>query len=380
MHITIAGGGPAGLYFAILMKRLDPRHDIEIFERDGRHDTFGWGIVFSDQTFAYLRECDGPSYEALVGSSETWEHVHVVHRGQKVSIGGNTFSAVARIRFLNILQDRCEALGVSMRFGTPLTDPRTAAEDCDLLVGADGAGSLVRQTWRDGFEPTIAHGRNKYIWLGTPRVFDGLTLTFRADRAGVFIAHSYRFSPTMSTFIVECGPAVWEAAGFERMSERETCAYLERVFEADLSGAPLLTNNFVRWLNFALVRNRRWSHGKVVLLGDALHTAHFSIGSGTKLALEDAIALSRAIAANPGDLSRALAAFEQERRPVVEKYQDAALESLAWFENVEQDLGLAPVPFAYELMTRSGRIDRERLRRRDPRFVEEYERLSGVRP
>jgi anthraniloyl-CoA monooxygenase len=380
MRVTIVGGGPAGLYFAILMKRLDPRHDITVFERDGRHDTFGWGIVFSDRTFAYLRESDEPSHDAVVGSCERWEHVHVVHRGQRVSIGGNTFSAIARLRFLNILQDRCEALGVTMRFGTPVADARTLAENCDLLVGADGAGSLVRQTWQDQFEPVLGHGRNKYIWLGTPRLFDGLTLTFREDQAGLFIAHSYRFSPAASTFIVECGPAVWESAGFARMSERETCARLERVFADDLAGEPLLTNNFVRWLNFVLVRNRRWSHRHIVLLGDALHTAHFSIGSGTRLALEDAIALSRAIQASGGAVSGALTAFERDRRPLVETYQDAALESLAWFEHVERDLALAPVPFAYELMTRSGRIDRDKLRRRDPRFVEEYERVTGLRP
>jgi anthraniloyl-CoA monooxygenase len=380
MRILIAGGGPAGLYFAILMKRLDPRHDVVVVERDGRHATFGWGIVFSDQTFAYLRAADEPSYEALLGSCETWDNVDVVHRGRKVSIRGNTFSGIARLRFLNILHDRCEALGVSLRFDTTLADPRAQLDDCDLLVGADGAGSVVRRAWEERFEPSISRGRNRYIWLGTHRIFDGLTLTFRADRAGVFIAHSYRFNPTTSTFIVECGPDVWESAGFASMSEPETCGYLERVFAPDLDGERLLTNDFVRWLNFVHVRNRHWSHGRVVLLGDALHTAHFSIGSGTKLALEDAIALARAIETSNWRLPEALAAFELERRPIVEGYQDAALESLEWFENVRKDLALAPLPFAYELMTRSGRIDREKLRLRDPVFVEEYERFMGEGP
>jgi anthraniloyl-CoA monooxygenase len=378
MRILIAGGGPAGLYFAILMKRLDPRHEIVVYERDGRHDTFGWGIVFSDQTFGYLRASDEASHDALVRSCETWDNVDVVHRGEKVSIRGNTFSGIARLRFLNILQDRCDALGVSLRFQTTLVDPRMLLDDCDLLVGADGAGSIVRGAWREQFEPDVTHGRNKYVWLGTPRRFDGLTLTFREDRAGIFIAHSYRFSPTTSTFIVECGADVWESAGFRSMTERETCEYLERVFAPDLEGAPLLTNNFVRWLRFALVRNRRWTHGRVVLVGDACHTAHFSIGSGTKLALEDAIALARAIETNTEGLAWALAAYERDRRPTVEGYQNAALESLAWFEGVRRDFPLPPVPFAYELMTRSGRIDRDKLRLRDPRFVEEYERLMGA--
>jgi anthraniloyl-CoA monooxygenase len=375
MRIRIVGGGPAGLYFAILMKRLDSRHDIEIIERDGRHDTFGWGIVFSDQTFSYLRQSDEASYEALIESCETWDNVDVVHQGEKVSICGNSFSGIARLRFLNILQNRCDELGVRIRFHTAVTDPAAHAHECDLVVGADGAGSVVRRAWQEQFEPSVSYGRNKYIWLGTHRLFDGLTLTFREDRTGAFIAHSYRFSPTTSTFIVECGPDVWKSAGFSSMTGEETCAYLERVFAPDLAGERLLTNNFVRWLNFVLVRNRRWSHENVVLLGDALHTAHFSIGSGTKLALEDAIALAGAFRTTAAPLSDTLAAFERERRPIVERYQDAALESLAWFENVEQSFSLAPLAFAYELMTRSGRIDREKLRQRDPHFMEQYERF-----
>ncbi len=374
MRILVVGGGPAGLYFALLMKQRDPRHEITVVERDGPHDTFGWGIVFSDQTFSYLEDHDKPSADAIIAGCETWNNVDVVHRGRKVTIRGNRFSGIARLAFLNILHHRCEAVGVDLRFHTNLTDPDQMT-GCDLVVGADGANSFVRQIDRDAFQPSIDVRRNKYIWLGTRQLFHGLTLTFRRDEAGVFAAHSYKFSKTTSTFIVECPPETWARAGFASMSEADTCAYLERVFADDLGGHPLLTNNFVRWLNFPLVKNVRWHHGDVVLLGDALHTAHFSIGSGTKLALEDAIALAGAFD-GADSTSSALEAFERTRKPVVDRLQDAAYESLLRFEHMEDDMGLDPVAFAYRLMTRSGRIDREKLRKRDPEFVAAYESES----
>jgi len=303
--------------------------------------------------------------------------VDVVHRGEKVTIHGNRFSGIGRLAFLNILHRRCREVGVELRFHTNVVD----LEDLhgfDLLVGADGANSVIRQHYRDAFQPSVDVRRNKYIWLGTHRLFHGLTLTFRETDAGVFTAHSYKFNQTTSTFIVECPPETWARAGFATMSEADTCAYLERVFEADLGGQRLLTNNFVRWLNFPLVKNACWTHGGVVLLGDALHTAHFSIGSGTKLALEDAIALASAFdgPGGPGDdvgRDRALAAFAAQRKPIVDSLQQAALESLLAFEHIEDDMPLAPIPFAYRVMTRSGRIDREKLRKRDPAFVAAYE-------
>jgi anthraniloyl-CoA monooxygenase len=374
MRILVVGGGPAGLYFALLMKRRDAQHEITVVERDGPHDTFGWGIVFSDQTFSYLKDSDGPSADAIIGSCETWDNVDIVHGGRKVSIRGNRFSGIARLGFLNILHRRCEAVGVDLRFHTNLTDPGSL-EGFDLVVGADGAGSAVRQRYRAAFQPSIDVRRNKYIWLGTRQLFHGLTLTFRQTAAGVFAAHSYKFNRTTSTFIVECPPETWEAAGFASMGEADTCAYLEGVFADDLGGHPLLTNNFVRWLNFALVKNARWRHDHVVLLGDALHTAHFSIGSGTKLALEDAIALADAFAAASGT-PEALESFERQRKPVVDSLQDAAFGSLLRFEHMEEDIGLDPIAFAYRLMTRSGRIDREKLRKRDPEFVAAYESES----
>jgi anthraniloyl-CoA monooxygenase len=307
----------------------------------------------------------------------TWDNVDVVHRGRKVTIRGNRFSGIARIAFLNILHRRAEALGVDLRFHTHVLDPDRFG-DCDLLVGADGANSLVRERHREQFLPTLDWRRNKYIWLGTHQLFHGLTLTFRETEAGAFAAHSYKFNTATSTFIVECPPETWERAGFAVMDERMTCAYLERVFADDLNGHPLLTNNFAKWLNFVLVKDARWHSGRVVLLGDALHTAHFSIGSGTKLALEDAIALAGAFAGQEeGGVEGALDRFEAARKPVVDAIQEAAYESLLRFERMEEDMTLEPLPFAYRLMTRSGRIDHEKLRQRDPDFVAAYE--SAVR-
>ncbi|MCI0488128.1 MAG: FAD-dependent monooxygenase [Blastocatellia bacterium] len=375
MRISIVGGGPSGLYFAILMKKIDPAHEITIYERDGPLDTFGWGIVFSDQTFSYLEENDRPSYEEITRKCETWDNVVIAHKGQKITVRGNRFSGIGRLAFLNILHERCRDLGVDIRFNTNITDAG-ALEGYDLLVGTDGANSLVRRTFEEHFQPTLEEARNKYIWLGTRQLFHGLTLTFRQTEAGLFIAHSYKFDKTTSTFIVECGEETWQSAGLDKKSGEETCRYLARVFEADLEGHALLANNFVRWLNFLLVKNRRWSHKNIVLLGDALHTAHFSIGSGTRLALEDSIALARCFRANE-KLEDALGEFERTRKPIIDAYQEAAVSSLLMFENAHELMHLDPIDFAYRLMTRSNRIDYEKLKRRDPEFIAAYDRWRG---
>jgi anthraniloyl-CoA monooxygenase len=377
MKINIIGGGPAGLYLAILMKKQDARHEITIDERDGPDDTFGWGIVFSDQTFAYLRDSDRESFAGIRRIAETWDNLEVVHRGEKISVRGNKFSGLARLEFLRILRRRCLALGVKINFSRAIADPQSHL-DCDLLIGADGANSVVRRAFSETFQPTLDPRRNKYIWLGTHQLFHGLTLTFRPTPYGLLIAHSYKFNPTTSTFIVECGEEVWQRAGFAGMTPEETCAFLGEAFAADLGGQTLLTNDYVKWINFVLLKNRRWHHGHVALLGDALHTVHFSIGSGTKLALEDAIALADCFARD-GEVRAALATFERERQPIIDAYQEAALASLLWFENAEEDLGLDPLPFAYKLMTRSDRVTYDKLKKRDPVFISAYDRWRAGR-
>jgi anthraniloyl-CoA monooxygenase len=370
MNITIIGGGPAGLYFALLMKKHAPSHEITVWERNAPDDTFGWGVVFSDKTLSYLRDTDEETYREITRSFATWDNVDVVHRDARVTIRGNKFSGIARLKLLNILQERCRALGVDLRFRGEVASVGEFA-DADLVVGADGVNSAVREHYRAAFQPSLGVRHNKYIWYGTHQLFHGLTLTFRESEAGVFAAHSYKFDAETSTFIVECDAETWASAKFAKMSDAETRAYLEVVFGRDLGGHALLSNNS-KWINFLLVKNRHWHHRNVVLLGDALHTAHFSIGSGTKLALEDSIALYRCLAAD-SNVAAALAEFERVRKPVIEEYQQAAYESLVWFEHARDYMHLAPLPFAYSLMTRSKKIDYENLKRRDPAFIEAYE-------
>ncbi|HEX5604417.1 MAG TPA: FAD-dependent monooxygenase [Pyrinomonadaceae bacterium] len=371
MKINVIGGGPAGLYFAILMKKADAAHQINIYERNGPDDTFGWGVVFSGKTLTNLRAADDVSHGEITKQFEAWDNVDVVHRDAKISIHGNSFSGIARLQLLKILQRRAEQLGVEVNFHEEIHDVEALRSDCDLLLAADGVNSTVRLRYQDQFQPELDARANRYIWYGTHQLFHGLTLTFRENSAGVFAAHSYKFNPTTSTFIVECDPQTWTRAGFEQMSSEETLDYVGDVFAQDLNGHKLLSNNS-KWINFLLVKNRRWFLENVVLIGDALHTAHFSIGSGTKLAIEDAIALAESFR-QKNDVREALTHFEEMRRPVIEDYQAAAFESMRWFENAGQYMHLSPVELAYVLMTRSGRVSYEDLKRRDPEFIRQYD-------
>jgi anthraniloyl-CoA monooxygenase len=376
MKINVVGGGPAGLYFAILMKKADPSREIVVFERNSPDATFGWGVVFSGKTLSHLRAADEASHAAIAQRFEVWDNVDVLYRDAKITVRGNSFSGIARIALLNILQARAEELGVDVRYGVEINEPGFF-DDCDLLVGADGVNSVVRASRESAFRPSLDARANKYIWYGTRQLFHGLTLTFRESADGLFAAHSYKFSKSLSTFIVECDPDSWAHAGFDEMDDASTRAYLEHVFARDLGGHELLSNNS-KWINFVLVANERWQDGNVVLLGDALHTAHFSIGSGTKLALEDSIALARSFEETEG-VEAALDRFETTRRPVIEEYQAAALESMEWFEQAKSYVHLEPMEFAYSLMTRSKKIDYENLKRRDPAFIAAYDAFRNSR-
>lgn len=374
MKINVIGGGPAGLYFAILMKKADAAHQVKIYERNGPNDTFGWGVVFSGKTLANLRAADDVSHAEITKEFEAWDNVDVVHRDRKISIHGNSFSGIARLHLLKILQRRAEQLGVEIDFHTEIHDIESLRNDCDLLLAADGVNSTVRLRYAQQFQPDLDVRTNRYIWYGTHQLFHGLTLTFRENSAGVFAAHSYKFSPTTSTFIVECDPQTWARAGFAQMSSDETLDYVGNVFAQDLNAQKLLSNNS-KWINFLLVRNKNWFFENVALIGDALHTAHFSIGSGTKLAMEDAIALAESFQ-QTANVPEALSHFAKSRRPVIEDYQAAAFESMRWFENAAQYMHLSPMELAYVLMTRSGRVTYEDLKRRDPAFIRDYESAS----
>jgi anthraniloyl-CoA monooxygenase len=376
MNINIIGGGPAGLYFAILMKKADPAHRIRIYERNGPDDTFGWGVVFSGKTLANLRAADAESHAEITRQFEAWDNVDVVHRDEKISIHGNSFSGIARLQLLKILQRRADQLGIEISFHTEINDVETLRRESDLLVAADGVNSSVRLQYLEQLKPQLDLRAHRYIWYGTNQLFHGLTLTFRHHASGTFAAHSYKFNQQTSTFIVECDPETWKKTGFDRMSDAETRDYLEEVFATDLDGHPLLSNNS-KWIQFLLVKNENWFFENLVLLGDALHTAHFSIGSGTKLAMEDAIALAESFQQTRG-VPEALAHFAELRRPVIEEYQSAAFESMLWFENVRTYLHLSPIDLAFSVMTRSGRVNYEDLMKRDPEFIRKFDETSST--
>ena len=375
MRIDIIGGGPAGLYFAILMKKADPKHQVTIYERNGPDDTFGWGVVFSGKTLANLRAADEESHAAITNQFEAWDNVDIVHRDEKISIHGNSFSGIARLQLLKILQHRTEQLGVEVVFRTEIADMETLRSQCDLLVAADGVNSGVRSRYAERLRPSLDVRAHRYIWYGTNQLFHGLTLTFRENEDGVFAAHSYKFNKTTSTFIVECDPETARRANLEAKSDEETRRYIAKVFERDLAGHPLLSNNS-KWINFVLVKNANWFFENLILLGDALHTAHFSIGSGTKLAMEDAIALAECFQTT-SDVTKVLSKFTEVRRPVIEDYQAAAFESMVWFENAAKYVSLAPIDLAFSAMMRSGRVSYEDLKKRAPEFIERYEAATG---
>jgi anthraniloyl-CoA monooxygenase len=368
VKIVFIGGGPAGLYCGLLLKKANPTRSITIIERNPPDATYGWGVVFSDRTLSSFREADYKTYVDITDRFVIWDAIDVRYRGELIRCGGNVFSGISRKLLLNILQRRCQELGVRLRFESEIADLSGFA-DCDLIVGADGINGVIRQTYAHVFRPSLDVGKSKYIWLGTHRVFDSFTFIFRENEYGLFQAHAYPFNGETSTFIIECDEASWRRAGLDKADEAESIAYCEQLFANDLGGRALMSNNS-RWINFITVKNKTWRYRNVVLLGDAAHTAHFSIGSGTKLAMEDAIALANAYEQHGNNISAALIDYELDRRPVVGRFQEAARESQTYFENLKRYLHLEPMQFAFHLLTRSGRISYDNLRLRDPYFVD----------
>lgn len=381
MKIAIVGGGPGGLYFAALMKQLDPAHQITVWERNAAEDTFGFGVVFSDETLGGIENADTVIADAMSHRFARWTDIDIHFKGQMTTVGGQGFAAMSRKELLEILQQRCQELEVDLRFRTLAPDVEQLSAEYDLVLASDGLNSGIRNRFPEAFGPSLDPRESKYMWLGTDLVFEAFKFFVKETQWGVMQIHGYPYSDAGSTFIVEMHEDVWRAAGFDAseskvfppgVSDEESVARVREIFAEELEGHEVLTNNS-KWINFTTVRNENWRHGNIVLLGDAAHTAHFSIGSGTKLAMEDALALVACLHEH-AEVTDALEAYETERRPVVESTQRAAQASLEWFETIGQYKDQERVQFCFNLLTRSRRITYENLKLRDPDFAAEVDR------
>ena len=370
MRIAVLGGGPGGLYFAYLWKKRHPDARIDLFEQNSAGATFGFGVVFSEQALEFLRADDPDTVDAIAPRMESWRNITLHLRGQSVAIDGVGFSSIGRLELLTILQQRVRAVDVMPRYGTMISSV-DQLNDYDLVVAADGLNSLVRRSFETEFGASVSYSTNKFAWYGTSQRFETLSQTFVKTELGSFNAHHYRYSPDMSTFLVECDAATFKACGFEHKTIEESQAICERIFAETLDGHGLVSNKSV-WRNFPWIWNDNWSHKNMVLIGDALHSAHFSIGSGTRLAIEDAIALTKALEAET-DIASGLARYQAERQPIVKKLVTAARTSAGWYEHFAEHMRLDPMDFAYSYITRSGRIDDARLRAMSPAFMARYE-------
>ena len=370
MRIAVIGGGPGGLYFAYLWKRRHPEDVIELFEQNPEGATWGFGVVFSDQALEFLRADDPETVDAIAPRMESWRNITLNLRGESVEIDGVGFSSIGRLELLTLLQARVRSVGVTPRYETQI-DSIDRFAGYHLIVAADGLNSIVRRSFEKEFGASVSHCTNKFAWYGTTKTFATLSQTFVTAERGTFNAHHYRYSPHMSTFLVECDAATWNAYGFEHKSIEESQAICEKIFADTLAGHKLISNKSV-WRNFPWIWNERWSHHNMVLVGDALHTAHFSIGSGTRLAIEDAIALTKALEAE-ADVPGALARYERERKPIVKKLVTAARTSADWYEHFPGHMKLSLMDFTYSYITRSGRIDNTRLRAMSPQFMARFE-------
>jgi 2-polyprenyl-6-methoxyphenol hydroxylase-like FAD-dependent oxidoreductase len=370
VRIAVIGGGPGGLYFAYLWKKRHPDADIDLFEQNAAGATWGFGVVFSEQALEFLRADDPDTVGAITSRRESWKNITLELRGERVAIDGVGFSSIGRLELLKVLQQRVHAAGVTPRYDTPIAS-MDQLTGYDLIVAADGLNSLVRRSFESEFGASVSYSANKFAWYGTTKRFETLSQTFVETELGSFNAHHYRYARGMSTFLVECDPVTWQRYGFADKTVEQSQMVCERVFAATLEGHRLVSNKSV-WRDFPWIWNERWWSGNKVLIGDALHSAHFSIGSGTRLAIEDAIALVKALDAEP-DLSAALTRFEADRKPIVKKLVTAARTSADWYEKFPEHMKLDLMDFAFGYITRSGRIDEARLRTMSPQFMARYQ-------
>ena len=384
MRIVCLGGGPAGLYFSILLKKAQPSWAITVIERNRPTDTFGWGIVFSDKTMDGFRSADVETHTEITRSFRHWDDIDVFFKGAKITSGGHGFCGIARIKLLKILQKRAGSLGVKLVYKTEITDPDDYAADYDLVIASDGASSVTRRKYEHVFRPNIQARRNRFVWLGSRRKLDAFTFDFKETEWGWFNLHAYRFEKEWSTFIVETPEKTWLAAGMDRMEQKESIGLCEKLFAERLEGKPLVSNarhlrGSAIWLKFNRVLCEKWFHKNIVLIGDAAHTAHFAIGSGTKLAMEDAMALARVLSSHEGNVEGALTRYQEEREIEALKLQSAARNRMEWFEEVERYVHQEPEQFAYGLLTGSQRVGHANLKLRDSGYVERVEKWFAVR-
>ena len=370
MRIAVIGGGPGGLYFAYLWKKRHPGARIDLFEQNPAGATWGFGVVFSEQALEFLRADDPDTVDAIAPRMQSWENITLNLRGESVEIDGVGFSSIGRLEFLTILQALVRAAGVEPRYDTTIQS-LDELKGYDLIVAADGLNSLVRRSFEHEFGASVSHSSNKFAWYGTSKRFETLSQTFVKTDLGTFNAHHYRYAPDMSTFLVECDIATWQRYGFADKTVEQSQAICEQVFAATLDGHRLISNKSV-WRNFPWIWNERWSFNNMVLIGDALHSAHFSIGSGTRLAIDDAIALVKALEAEV-DISAAMLRYPAERKPIVQKLVKAARSSADWYENFAEHMKLDLMDFAHSYLTRTGRLDDARLRAMSPAFMARYE-------
>jgi 2-polyprenyl-6-methoxyphenol hydroxylase-like FAD-dependent oxidoreductase len=370
MKIDIIGAGPAGLYFAYLMKQSHPDWRVRVFEQNPSDVTFGFGVVLSERALSFVAQGDESAVGRLIPQMQRWNEQHICVHGQRIVIDGSGYSAISRIALLNAFQTLCREQGVELIFGERVE--QFAQRECDVLVGADGANSLIRERYAQAFQTEHVELSNYFAWYGVQRPYDAHTLTFLEHEGGAFCGHHYRYEPSMSTFVAEVDGATWQRCGFEAMSDEQRQVYVAQVFAQTLGGLPLISNKS-NWRRWHLVKNHRWHHENIVLIGDALRTAHPSIGSGTRLAFEDAIALWQAFEEQGSDIGAAFALYEQRRRPIRDKLNRAAELSIAWYEDMAAKMRMQPYDFAYDYMLRTGIMTPQRLAQECPQFYERYQ-------